>query len=156
MKRRRSWPFNRSPKPTTLSSGPEFAMPTSLPASPAAGGYARARPVASARYSPRVELSSYLREAAHSILCCWVNVRANACASLSLNVPFAPLQAGKAVKLLSSIPVVGVLAGPVGTALEVGDGYVQTRRLEKVGLLPRVRHLVVATCVVAEPCVPRL
>ncbi|CAM9577429.1 unnamed protein product, partial [Hapterophycus canaliculatus] len=46
-------------------------------------------------------------------------------------------KAGKAVKLLSSIPVVGVLAGPVGTALKVGDGHVQTRRLEKIsGLAP--------------------
>eukprot|EP00903_Cladosiphon_okamuranus_P016272 g15005.t1 len=39
---------------------------------------------------------------------------------------------GKAVKLLSSVPVVGVLAGPMGTALKAGDGYVQARLLEKI------------------------
>lgn len=36
------------------------------------------------------------------------------------------------MKGLSSVPVVGVLAGPMGTALKAGDGYIQTRLLEKV------------------------
>ena len=53
---------------------------------------------------------------------------------LTPDVLFAPLQAGKAVKMLSSVPVVGVLAGPIGTMFKACDGYVQTRRLEKVGL----------------------
>ncbi|CAM9549359.1 unnamed protein product, partial [Hapterophycus canaliculatus] len=44
---------------------------------------------------------------------------------------------GKVMKGLSSVPVVGVIAGPVGTALKAGDGYVQARHLEKIsGLAP--------------------
>ena len=57
------------------------------------------------------------------------------CTDRTLDVLFAPLQAGKAVKMLSSVPVFGVLAAPIGTVLKVGDGVFQTRRLEKVGLL---------------------
>ena len=71
---------------------------------------------------------------------------------------FAPLQAGKAVKMLSRLPVLGVLAGAVGTALKVGDGVVQTRRLEKVGVchgygIPAFSRMM---RYIAMPCVPRL
>ncbi|CAM9188783.1 unnamed protein product [Pylaiella littoralis] len=48
-------------------------------------------------------------------------------------------KAGKVVKLLSGVPLFGEVARLFGGALKAGDGYLQTRRLEKIGdLAPNV------------------
>lgn len=65
-------------------------------------------------------------------------------ADLIVDVLPLPLQAGKAVKMLSGVPFVGALSGPIATALEAGDGYVQTTRLEKVGVSTSLRYFGVA------------
>ena len=46
----------------------------------------------------------------------------------------SPSQAGKALKLLSGVSLIGGIAGVAAAALEAGDRYVQTRRIVKVSL----------------------